>query len=51
MLRSIITEDGCVPGAGDFQTGTLNIEDMETSDMAGYSVSASGRGVSRAAGR
>lgn len=40
--RPIITEDGCVPGAGDFQTGTLNIGDMEISDTAGYSVSAGG---------
>lgn len=42
MGRPIIAEDGCVPGAGDFQTGTLNIGDMEISDTAGYSMSAGG---------
>lgn len=50
MGRPIITEDGCVPGAGDFQTGTLNIGDMEISDMAGYSMSTAGWGVSREPG-
>lgn len=42
MRRPIITQDGCVPGAGDFQTGTLNIGDMEISDTAGYCMSAGG---------
>lgn len=40
--RPIITEDGCVPRAGDFQTGTVNIGDMEISDTAGYPMSAGG---------
>lgn len=40
ILMSIMVEDGCVPGAGDFQTGTLNSGDMEISDTAGYSASA-----------
>lgn len=40
--RPIITKDGCVPGVGDFQTGTLNIGDMEISDTAGYSTLAGG---------
>lgn len=30
-------EDGCVPGAGDFRIGTVNIGHVETSDTAGYS--------------
>lgn len=42
MGRPIITEDGCIPGAGDFQTGTLNIGDTEISDMAGYFMSSVG---------
>lgn len=50
MGRPIITEDGCIPGAGDFQTGTLNIGDAEISDTAGYSMSACGRGSSREPG-
>lgn len=50
MGRPIITEDGCIPGAGDFQTGTLNIGAAEISDTAGYSMSACGRGSSREPG-
>lgn len=38
MGRAIIVEDGYVPRAGDFQAGTVNIGDMEISDMAGYTV-------------
>lgn len=38
MLSCIIREDGCVPGAGDLQTGTVNIGDIETSDTADYLV-------------
>lgn len=33
MLSCITIDDGCVPGAGDLQTGTVNIGDIETSDM------------------
>ena len=28
-------EDGCIPGAGDLQAGTLSTGDMEVSDTAG----------------
>lgn len=51
MGRPIITEDdGCIPGASDFQTGTLNIGDTDISDMAGYFMSSVGGGLSRAPG-
>lgn len=50
MGRPIITENGCVPGAADFQAGTLNIGDTEISDTAGFSMSACGWGTSREPG-
>lgn len=47
MWGPIITDDGCVPGEGDFWAGTLNIGDMEISDTPGYPISAGGWSASR----
>lgn len=45
MLTSIIADSKTCPSWCDFQTGTLNIGDMEISDTAGYSILAGGLGA------